>query len=257
MDLGIKDKVALVVGGSRGCGLAISRELAANGARVVLTGRERDHVDAAVAQIGADGGAVEGVVAAMDSEEGVRAMVEAARRAFGTPDIFVANPQRITHARSLADLKTQDLRAAFDVFVTSLYWLAAEIMPHIQERGWGRMVVLGSFNMKMLHLDDLMYAQNMRVAAAAFTKTLAHEYGRYGFTANCIATGTFETELMRSYATEQGAYALQHLINQSAMKRVGRPEEMAALVAFLCSDRAGFITGETIRIDGNYSHNLF
>ena len=110
--------------------------------------------------------------------------------------------------------------------------------------------------MKSPHLDDPQYSQNIRVAAAAVIKTMAYEYGRYNITGNTIATGPFASALADDYIAEHGlkpdVFSRAH-----PMRRVGRPEEMGAVVAFLCSDRASFLSGETIRVDGGATRNLF
>ena len=112
--------------------------------------------------------------------------------------------------------------------------------------------------MKTPHLDDPMPATNIRVAAAALMKTLAQENGPYGITANTIATGPFESELSRTYrASGTGVKTDEWYAKMLPVGRWGDPREMGDLVAFLCSTRAAFITGETIRIDGGYTKSLF
>ncbi|WIW89416.1 SDR family oxidoreductase [Sphingobium sp. V4] len=256
MELGIRDKVAVVAAGSRGSGFAIARELLNEGAQVLLTGRNADIVGSAVDEL-AQVGTVAGKVADMSTAEGVDAIVEECRSRFGPPEILVVNPRRVSHARSLDDLSDEALRDAFETWVMSLAWFGRLVLPDMVKRDWGRIVVLGSVSMKAPHLHDPMYAQNLRSSAASFVKTLAHEYGRSGITANCIALGPIRTAAQSSYMEGAGAYTESSLLDSTALKRWGTPEEVAALTAFLCSDRAGYITGETIRIDGNYSHNLF
>jgi len=115
---------------------------------------------------------------------------------------------------------------------------------------------MGSIAMKVLHLDDPMYAQNVRVAAAGVVKTLAHEYGPHGITANTIATGPFMTGLTQDYI-EGGGLAETAMLAMAASGRWGTPAEMGAVAAFLCSVPASFVTGETIRVDSGYTHSLF
>lgn len=255
MDFGLTGKVGLVAGGSRGSGFAIARELVREGASVCLSGREPELVEEAVATLRNEGGRVEGVVAPMNTPEGVARMIAATRDAFGAPDLLIINPSRAPRGRALETISDEDLREALDIWVTSLLWFGREALPAMAERRWGRVVLLGSIAMKQLHLEDPMYAQNIRVAAAAFLKTMAQEYGQYGITANCIALGPIDTAARRSYLTEAGAH--QAGAAATALGREGTAEEVAALAAFLCSDRAGYITGETIRIDGNMTHSLF
>jgi 3-oxoacyl-[acyl-carrier protein] reductase len=106
-------------------------------------------------------------------------------------------------------------------------------------------------------LADPMDASNMRVAAASIIKTLAHECGRQDITFNTIATGPSLTELSESYMTDAGSQAERAMIGRTAMSHWVRPDEMGGVVAFLCSTRASWITGETIRVDGDYGHSLF
>jgi 3-oxoacyl-[acyl-carrier protein] reductase len=257
MDLGLNDKVALVAGGSRGCGLAIASELAREGCAVILTGREPEHVERAVAGIEKDKGRVHGIVGDMSDEaDATRIAAEAAAR-FGSPDILVINPPSASQARLLAGVSDEDLRRAFEIWVLSITYLARPLLPAMIEKGWGRIIYIGSIGMKMLHLEDPMYAQNVRVAAAGIIKTMAHEYGRSGITANCIATGPFLTDLTRSYMEADEALSEDHMLGATAAGRWGRPEEMGAVIAFLASTRAGYVSGETIRVDGGYTHNLF
>lgn len=256
MDLGIDGKLAIVAGGSRGCGLAIAQSLAAEGASVFLSGRDPKNVESAVSAIKDKGGKVAGIATDMVGEDGARRIVEAATENFGAPAILVVNPPSASQKRVFDEISDAEFQQANDIWVLSLVRLSRLVLPAMKEAGWGRIVYMGSTGMKMPHLDDPMYAQNVRVAAAAVIKTLAHEYGRYGITANTIAPGPFMSGLTLDYSASAGLdrdWPLQ----ATAGKRWGQPEEMGPIVAFLCSNQSSFITGETIRVDSNYSHNLF
>ena len=256
MDLGISDKVAIVAGGSRGCGLAVAQALAAEGAAVFISGRDSGNVAEAVAHLTAAGGRAAGVAADMTTDQGAAQIVEGARAAFGEATILVVNPPSASQARTFDEVDDAAFQQANEIWVMSLVRLARRLLPAMQAAQWGRIVYMGSIGMKVLHLDDPMYAQNVRVAAAAVVKTLAHEYGRYGITANTIATGPFMSGLTKDYMAH-GGLAEEQMLAQTAAKRWGRTEEMGAVVAFLCSQPASFVTGETIRVDSNYAHSLF
>ncbi|HTZ69131.1 MAG TPA: SDR family oxidoreductase [Acetobacteraceae bacterium] len=257
MDLGISGKVAVVGGGSRGCGLAISAALAREGARVVLTGRQAAIVAAAVAGIRAAGGEAHGVVADLTRKPDAARIAAEARRVFGDPAILVVNPAWSDRTRGFAQTTDEQFQRGNDIWIMSVVYLLRELLPAMQAAKWGRVVVMGSIAMKEPHVEDPMYLGNTRVAAAALIKTLAHEYGRQGITANTIATGPFLTELSRSYMQDEGAYTEDAMMSLTAMGRWGRPEEMGDVVAFLCSERASYVSGETIRVDGGYGHSLF
>ena len=264
MDLGLADKVAVVAGGSRGCGLGIATALAEEGARVVLSGRQAPIVEAAAAGIAAAGGAALGVVADMTVKADARRIVAEARRAFGDPDILVVNspgpvPDRKTNRwRGFENCSDEDFLEIHQMFVMSVVYLTREVLPAMRASGWGRLLNIGSIAMKVPHLDDPMPATNTRVAVAALMKTLAQENGPYGITANTIATGPFDSELSREYrASGTGVKSEDWYRKMLPVGRWGRPDEMGALAAFLCSRQAAFLTGETIRIDGGYAKSLF
>lgn len=256
MDFKLAGKVAIVAGGSRGCGLACAEELAREGASVVLTGRQQAIVEAAVARIEGAGGRVKGLVTEMVSEADVRHIVGQCREAFGDPDVLVVNPPSPALISGLEAIAESEYVLAYEYYVLSLVRFLKEVIPAMQAKRWGRIVTLGTVGMKSPHLQDPQYSQNIRVAAAAIMKTMAYEYGRYNITGNTIATGSFDSDLANDYIAAHGlsadAFAKSH-----PMGRVGQPEEMGAVVAFLCSDRASFLSGETIRVDGAATRNLF
>lgn len=256
MDFGIGGKVALVGGGSRGCGLGVSKALAAEGVHVFLTGRHQDHVDEAVAELRAAGGTADGMVADMANPAAAEGIVAEATARLGAPTILVLNPKPASLSRGFDQMTADDFREATDIYVVSTVALVRAVLPAMKAAQWGRIVNLGSVGMKVLHLDDPMYAQNTRVAAAAVMKTMAHEFGAFGITANTIATGPFMTGLTREYQ-EGGGLGSDQVLGMTASGRWGTPEEMGAVVAFLCSRQASYVTGETIRVDSGYTHSLF
>src|SRR4051794_12644105 len=264
MDLGLRGKVAVVAGGSRGCGRGIADVLADEGASVVLSGRNEEPVTAAEKGIRDRGGSAVGVVADMTVKDGAQAIVEAARDAYGEPDILVVNspgavPDRETGRwRGFVNSSDEDFEEIYRNFVMSVVYLNREVLPAMREKRWGRLLNIGSGAMKMPHLEDPMPAVNIRVAVNALMKTLSHEYAPYGITANVIATGPFESELSRDYrASGPGSKTDEWYAKMVPVGRWGDPVEMGWLAAFLCSDRAAFLTGETIRLDGGYIKSLF
>ena len=264
MDLGLAGKVAVVAGGSRGCGRGIAQALAAEGARVVLSGRQAEAVQASVEAIRAAGGQVAGVVADMTVKAGAQQIIAAAREAFGAPEILVVNspgpvPDRASKRwRGFENCSDEDFLEVYQSFVMSVVYLTREVLPDMRRQQWGRLLNIGSIAMKTPHLDDPMPATNTRVAVAALMKTLSQENGAYGITANTIATGPFETELSRDYrASGTGVKTDEWYRKMLPVGRWGRPDEMGSLAAFLCSTHAAFLTGETIRLDGGYTKSLF
>lgn len=256
MDFGLSGKVALVAGGSRGCGLAIARELAREGASVVLSGRQSQIVKDAVAEISGAGGKVHGIVGGMVSEQEARALVDGARSAFGDPDILVVNPPTIGNTAGFLNCSDEDFLASHESYTMSLVRLARQVIPAMQQRKWGRIIAMASVGVKTPHLRFLLCAQNTRVASVAVAKSLSYEFAKDNITVNAIATGPFPSSLADEYNKSAG-YAPDRIAKSTPMGRLGRPEEMAAIVSFLSSDRASFVSGETIRVDGGSTLNLF
>jgi len=263
MDLGITGKVAVVAGGSRGCGLGISRALAAEGVKVVLTGRQDETVEAAAQAIGAEGGEAVGAALDMTRPDGVAAIMAAARESFGDPDILVVNApsafvQKPGEPRGFDACADEDYLNMFNNFVLSQVRLTRAVLPAMKERRWGRLLNIGSIAFKTPHQEDPMPANDVRIATASIQRILAHEFGGFGITANTIATGPFDSELSRDYRASKPAVKTDDwFAKMIPVGRWGDPMEMGWLAAFLCSERAAFLTGEVIRLDGGYTKSLF
>jgi 3-oxoacyl-[acyl-carrier protein] reductase len=258
MDLGIKGKVAVVAGGARGCGRAIAEELAREGARVAITSRNGDAVTKTVAEMKAEGLDVMGLIGNMEDGAEVTAWMQEVRDTWSDPEIIVINPPGWIHPNRGFE-KTTDIEfdKATSPYVMPIVHFMREALPAMKARKWGRLVNIGSTGMKEPHLIDPMYSASMRVATCSMLKIMSHEYGRDGITFNTIATGNFSTELSREYMQDPRAYPEEVLMGPTSVGRWGRPDEMGATVAFLCSQRASYITGETIRVDGGYCNALF
>lgn len=262
MDLGIRNKTALVSGGSKGIGRAIALELAREGARVVVIARERAAIDETVRAIEAAGGTAAGCAADLATPDGVDRAVAATRAAFGPPDIAISNVYGPTHGR-WDETRDDDFRTAYDQMVMSVVWLTRAVVPDMKKNGWGRLVNVGSICAKEPHRElPLLTANVTRVGVVALNKSLSAELGRFGITVNTLATGGFMTERFRAYfekrAAEQGVPYESLLARPDVpVGRLGEPEEMAAVAAFLCSTRASYLTGQLIVVDGGKVQTLW
>lgn len=264
MDLGLGDRVALVAGGSRGCGLGIADVLAGEGARVVLTGRQADVVATATEKLRAAGGTVHGIVSDMTTSAGVDAIIAGTRATFGDPDILVVNapgPDRrnAEHHRGFENCSDEDFLGSYTNFVVSQVRLTRAVLAAMKARRWGRLLNIATIALKTPHQEDPLPAIDAgRAGVAPLMKILAHEYGGDGITANTIATGPFDSELSREYrGTNPEVKTAEWFQRMLPVGCWGEPIEMGWLAAFLCSDRAAFLTGEVIRLDGGYTKSLF
>ncbi|MDP3674508.1 MAG: SDR family oxidoreductase [Novosphingobium sp.] len=261
MDLGISGKVALVTGGSQGIGLGCAKRFAAEGCKVMIAARTQSRIDQAVAEIGSE---TRGISADCTSKEGIATAVEACAEAFGaTPDIAIFN---IDSGPKGAFLEVDD--ETFDIAnrnnVMALRWLVQAIYPGMKESGWGRFLTIGTNSVKQPHRKLARAAQNTyRVGALALSKTLSAELGPFGITINTLGTGAIETEQFKEVftriAAERGETYEEHVASRVAdypVRRIGTPADMAAAAAFLCSDLAGFITGQVLVVDGGNLETL-
>jgi 3-oxoacyl-[acyl-carrier protein] reductase len=218
-----------------------------------------------VAAINASGGHAVGVAADLTVEADVNRAVAAATDAFGTaPDIAVANVGGPKQG-DFFDVTNDDFGQALHAMAMSMIYLARSVIPHMRQQRWGRIVALNSGAAKEPppELPHIL-ANTSRAAVVTFNKSLANEFGRDGITVNTIATGYIATPRMQAYydklAVDRGVSAdslVAELTANVPARRIGTPEEMAGVIAFLCSQQAGYVTGEFIAVDGGFHRSAW
>jgi 3-oxoacyl-[acyl-carrier protein] reductase len=261
MDLGLRDRVAVVAAGSKGLGRAVAEELAAEGAAVVICARGRDALDATCAHIQAAGGRAHGIVADVAVLDEIARVVTEARRVFGPVDILVTNSGGPRSGR-FDTLSPEDWDAATRVLLTSAVGFARAVLPSMRERRFGRILNITSIAAKQ-PVDGLMLSNSLRSAVTAFARTLANEVAAEGITVNNLMPGYTRTErvveLSEQMAAAGGttpAAVIGRWETEIPMGRIGEPREFAAMAAFLASERASYITGQSIAVDGGWIRSL-
>ncbi len=250
MELGITGRRAAVAAASSGLGLASARALVGDGARVAICGRHRARLDDAVAMLTDDGGDAIGLVADVSTTAGAAGFVAEATEALGGLDILVPNaggPPPGTFASTGLDA----YGPALELNLLSTVAMCKAAVPAMVDQGWGRVVAITSISVRQ-PIDVLILSNTARAGVTGFLKTLALEVVASGVTVNTVQPGTHATDRM---AALHGGDAAD-MAAAVAAGEVGRPEDFGAVVAFLCSDHARFITGASVPVDGGAHKGL-
>jgi 3-oxoacyl-[acyl-carrier protein] reductase len=262
MELGLKGKVALVVAASKGLGKAAALELAREGAFVALSSHSDTSLQAAAEEIRrATGGRVLAICADVTREQDLGALVQAVEAEYGRIDILVNNAGG-PRPGVFTDMSDEDWLAAIDLNLLSAIRLTRLVLPGMRQRHWGRIINMTSLSVKQ-PIPNLILSNVVRTGVVAMAKTLSQQVASEGITVNNVCPGKILTDRISSLAAsgaqsehrtpEEIMAAWEHAIPAG---RLGRPEEMAALIAFLASERAAYITGTTIQVDGGLSEGL-
>ncbi|GBC70622.1 3-oxoacyl-[acyl-carrier-protein] reductase [Candidatus Calditenuaceae archaeon HR02] len=245
----LKGRVALVTGASRGIGAAIATKLGLSGAKVVCNySKSEEAASKVVSRIVEWGGEAIAIRADISSKVEVEAMVEKAVKAFGRLDILVNNAGILIRGGVLDDISILD--RVFEVNVKGVIYCIAASLKYMIKQRYGRIINIASIAAFGTTSRNTTYYAMTKGAIITLTKRLAFELGEYGITVNAVAPGFTKTDMTMNRPAEELQAAIRQLESITSLRRVGEPEDIAEVVAFLASDRAGFITGQVISVDG-------
>jgi 3-oxoacyl-[acyl-carrier protein] reductase len=255
MDLGIEGRAAVVTGASRGIGLATAVALSAEGARVLVVARSEDGVADAISHVGGD---AVGLPLDVTSPGAADAIVAECARRFGGVDILVNNAGT-SRARDLEELTDEEWDEQWDLHVMASMRLMRAAVPGMVSRGWGRVVNVGSSSGKRPSLSNAAYSVS-KAAQLALSRVFADTYAAKGVLVNAVAPGPVETPLwmaeggLADQAAESKGVSREEALEAARAKipigRFGTEDEIAAVIAFLCSERASDVAGATWSVDG-------
>jgi 3-oxoacyl-[acyl-carrier protein] reductase len=262
MDLGLKNKVALVAASSQGLGRAVAEELAAEGASLVLCARDPKTLTETAAAIAESTNAhVLAVPADVTIVDDIKRLVAAGIERFGRIDILVTNAGGPPAGR-FEQLTSEQWEQAIRLTLLSAVELARQVLPGMRARRWGRILNITSIAVKQ-PVENLLLSNSLRAGVTGFARTLANEVASDGITVNNVLPGYTRTErldeLAQMMAQKQGISPNEFRgkwEQEIPMGRLGEPREFAALVAFLASERASYITGTSIQVDGGWTRSL-
>jgi 3-oxoacyl-[acyl-carrier protein] reductase len=262
MDLGLRERVALVAASSRGLGKACALELAREGARVVICGRDSASLESAAAEIRAATGAeVFPLQADLTDGAQIGHLVAETLARFGRIDVLVTNNGG-PPAGFFDDFDDDAWLAAHQRTLLSAVRLIRAVLPAMRQLQWGRIINITSVSVKQ-PIDNLLLSNVYRPGVVGLAKTLSAQLAADGITVNNVAPGYTRTDRVLDLAQARAADGAQSIedilagtVESVPMQRMGDPGELAALVSFLASERAGYITGATIQVDGGYVRSL-
>jgi 3-oxoacyl-[acyl-carrier protein] reductase len=247
MDLGLAGRTAIVCGASSGMGLAIAEALAAEGANVAMFARRRELLEREAERIGAL--AVQGD---LTISQHLERLVQATVGAFGGLDVLVLNGGG-PPAGPAATMTAEAVREAVALLLTSHVTLVGRCLPHLRESGHGRIVAIESSSVRE-PLSNLALSNAVRPGVIGWLKTLAREVGPDGITVNAIAPGRIDTDRLRAVHGDHGPS--EGDLAQIPVRRLGTAAEIASVAAFLASDRASYVTGAVVPVDGGLTRGL-
>jgi 3-oxoacyl-[acyl-carrier protein] reductase len=262
MDLGLTGRVAIVAAASKGLGRAVAEELAREGARVAICAR----TPAALAETAAEirestGREVFHQPLDVTNSTAIASFVSAVEARFGRLDICVTNSGG-PPSNSFESAKPEDWRSAVDQLLMSTVFFAKEALPRMQKNKWGRLITITSSAVKQ-PVDGLLLSNSVRAAVTGLARTLANEYATEGITVNNVCPGYTRTArldgLASTISARTGSRPEEVFANwerEIPARRLGTPQEFAAVVAFLASERASYVTGTSIAVDGGLIRSL-
>jgi 3-oxoacyl-[acyl-carrier protein] reductase len=242
MDLGLRGRTAIVCGASSGMGLAVAEALSAEGANVAMFARRRDLLEREAERLGAL--AVRGD---LTNPKHLESLVDRTLEAFGGLDVLILNGGG-PPAGSAVAMSVEQLEAAVELLLVPHIRLVELVLPHLRASGHGRIVAIESTSVKE-PIANLALSNAVRPGVVGWLRTLARELGPDGITVNTIGPGRIDTERLRSLVPDGFSEAELEAV---ALRRVGAPAEVADVVCFLASDRASYVTGALVPVDGGF-----
>src|SRR5579863_997153 len=262
MDLGLKNRVALVAASSQGIGRATAEAFAAEGCRVAMCARNPQTLQAAADKVRKEHG-VEVLAEAFDVTDAaaVSRFVAAVAEKFGSVDICVTNAGG-PPAKGFLAATTEEWQRAVEANFLSTVYFAREVIPHMRRKRWGRIITLTSITTKQ-PVADLVLSNAVRAAVVGLVKSLANEFGKDGILVNNVGPGFTTTDRLKQLAKARAAASgktEQELFGgwaaDAPLKRLGQPREVAETIVWLASERASYITGQTLLVDGGIYKGL-
>jgi 3-oxoacyl-[acyl-carrier protein] reductase len=249
MELGLKNKVAFVAASSQGLGKSVALELALEGANIIICGRNAEHLEKTKREIENQTNkqvlAIAGDLSVAAEREEI---IKSALQTYSTVHILVTNSGGPPPGK-MEELKQEDWDKAYQQLLVSAVGLINGFLPCMKQQRWGRIIAITSMAVKQ-PVNNLILSNSIRASVVGLIKTLSNELGMYNITVNNVMPGYTETERLKELIENSPSFASAK--SEIPLGRFGKPEEFAAAVAFLASDRASYITGVSVAVDGGW-----